>query len=194
VDDAASVRVPEPREDLIDDRPDERERERPEVFPRVERAALDVVHDQVRRAVGERAVVAGADDGRVIERREGARLLEEPNHVLPPRLRLLEKQHLQRHVFFGHPVVAQVDRGHATTTELPLDEVTLRYDVCRSKDGRRRGHFGRLHDTGFGVDRARFWLASRPTGALCGLRRVRPTGARGEKGCLRGRRGREAYL
>ena len=86
VDDAAGVRVGEPGQNLVDERPQygvrPGPRNRADLEPRQERAPRRHIHDQERRSVGQDAEVAGPDDGRVIERSEAARLLLKPPHVL----------------------------------------------------------------------------------------------------------------
>ena len=151
MDDPARVGVAEPSQHLIDHRPDDRPRQQAvhlgAVDPLVQRAARRHVHHQVRRTVGQHAVVAGANDGRMVQACERARLLVEEPRVVVARLlgaalvgalvhvaRAAARLHprvrhqLERYPLVVHQIAAQVHEPHATATELAADLVATGQD------------------------------------------------------------------
>ncbi|MEJ2504079.1 MAG: hypothetical protein P8177_12345 [Gemmatimonadota bacterium] len=97
---------------------------------------LDVRHDVEEEAVRFTRIEQGQDVG-MLEVRRGPDLREEP---LPAhhggQLRL---QHLERHLPAVLQVLRQVDRGHATLTELALDPVAALQGAVQALDhGLRR--------------------------------------------------------
>ncbi len=116
-------------EHLIDHRPDDVPRQMHRVHPLVDAASGQHVHDEERAAVAELPEVARADDGGVVEERDGARLLVEPPALLGPRLALLWRaQALERDTVARDDVLAQVHDAHTAATQLANDLVAVRED------------------------------------------------------------------
>ena len=97
-----------------------------------QRPAVDVLHDDERRAVL-LAPVEDADDVGVVQARGGLRLAPEP---LDERgvARELGGEHLERDGAVELRVAGEVHVGHAAVRDLADDLVAVR------EDGRRRGH------------------------------------------------------
>ncbi len=107
MDDAAAVRGVEPIGDLGDDLDRQLRRQRPGLRrdEPAERAAVEVVHHhEPRPAVGQLAEVVDGDQVAVLERRRGARLVDEALDDLRV-LRPLVVQHLHRAQLVEHDVL-----------------------------------------------------------------------------------------
>ena len=140
VNDPARVRVGEPGQNLVDERPEDGKRPGPgnraELEPREERAPRGDVHHQEGRSVGQDAEVAGPDDGRVVEGGEAARLLLKPPHVLGIGLGVGPVQAFERHRVAAVRIPAKVDDSHAPAAELAPDLVPAGQQVPAPKGGR----------------------------------------------------------
>ena len=122
VDDAVAVRVAQRREDLA--RVRDRDRNRAEAARAdqlLQRASLDVLHDDVVRAVV-LAAVEDRDDVRVREPRRVRRLAPEALDELVV-VRVARVQHLDRDPSAELLVLGQVHVGHAAAAELARDAV-----------------------------------------------------------------------
>ena len=135
MDHAAGVGVGEPSEDVVDHRPEDRPRQPRRVHPLVHAAPGEDVHREEGTPVVELPEVAGPHDGRVVEQRDGARLLAEPPALLGAASLLLRRaQALEGHLIARDDVPAQVHHAHAAAAELALDLVALgedRADLAR---------------------------------------------------------------
>ena len=111
--------VGEPGEQALEHAADLRERQLPHV--RAQRAALDVLHRDVRRAVVLEVVVHG-DDVRVAQRAGHARLAQEA--LRERRVRGVERaQLLERDEAVEVGLAREVDDRHAAAADLPQDLV-----------------------------------------------------------------------
>ena len=82
----------------------------------LERLALEVLHDEVHRALGQDAEVGDVDDVRVVDRRRRARLAQEAVDRLLV-ARELRVQHFHRDRLLDVDVLAEVDGAHAAAAE-----------------------------------------------------------------------------
>ena len=99
------------------------DRDAPVVAELAAQALADqVLHHDVRVAVGQDAAVEDVDDPGVTDQRRRARLVEEPRDDLLVRGEL-GQQDLDRRLARDVLVLAQVDRAHAPLTELGNDPV-----------------------------------------------------------------------
>jgi len=138
---AARVRVREARENLVDQCPNDRPRQRRRVHPFVHAAARERLHHQVRRAVRQRAEIARAHERRVLERGDGARLLMKPPRLLRARLPfgfVGRAKALERDTFAAHEIATEIDDPHTAATEFANHLVTLR----EQRSGLRRNRCG----------------------------------------------------
>jgi len=119
VHDAVRLRVGQPGEQALEHAADLRQRELADV--RAQRAALDVLHRDVRRAVVVEVVV-DRDDVRVRERARDARLAQEALGERGVR-RVEGAQLLERHEAVEVGLAREVDHRHAAATHLAQDLV-----------------------------------------------------------------------
>jgi hypothetical protein len=122
MDDANRMRRRQRAPDAIDDVQRAPRPERPRLHHLGQRAPVEKLHHEVRRAARKLAEVEHIDDVLVVNLRRGARLVEEARH----RLRVgrhLAQEHLDRDLATYSWVLGQIDGPHAAFADLPHDDV-----------------------------------------------------------------------
>jgi hypothetical protein len=148
-------------------------RQRPAGQPRVERLAVQELHDQERAAVAVVAEVEHRDDAGVDDRGRGPRLVEEPHDDVRS-VRQTRVQDLDRGRSPEQAVLAEVDRPHPALAELADDAMVAEDLAEHGRVVERGGGAGRTQPRPHLLDPCAYAWRRPPAQAAARRGRARP--------------------